>query len=112
MGMRKKTDRALNGAIVHWEQNLAAAVAGEPIKIGAAVCPLCNLFLLRDCYGCPVARHTNKTNCEKSPYNEVIEAVRSGADKEVLTGEVQRELNFLRSVQEKRKAERKRCQKK
>lgn len=107
MNMRKKTDRALNGAIVHWEANLAAAVADITFETGPDDCPLCEMFFAEGCYGCPVMEHTSRDACEGTPYKDVASAIFRRASREVLVTEVQRELNFLRSLQEKRKTERK-----
>lgn len=63
--MKKKTRRALEGAIDKWED----IVAGKEIDEGTHNCPLCKLFLKNDdCTKCPVVLATGKENCIGTPY--------------------------------------------
>jgi len=43
---------------------------------GLVTCALCKLYTVSDCIGCPVFQHTKNTNCNDSPYDQYLLALR------------------------------------
>jgi len=62
--MDEQTKQALEGSIDKWE----AIVAGTGVDRGRHNCPLCRLFYILGCKGCPVYLKTGAQNCRKTPY--------------------------------------------
>jgi hypothetical protein len=62
--MDQRTLEALQGSIKKWE----AIVAGTGVDHGIHNCPLCALFWLNNCAGCPVAESSNDISCNNTPY--------------------------------------------
>jgi len=56
--------KGLRGSKRKWER----IVAGTGIDLGAENCPLCKLYIEKNCKGCPVSIATNRMNCDGSPY--------------------------------------------
>lgn len=84
--MDAKTLKALKGSIKKWE----GIVAGTTTDLGANNCPLCRLFILFNCRGCPVRERTLRVGCYDTPY---IEHVRSPT-----VANARKEVAFLRSL--------------
>ena len=79
--MNKKTLKALNGSIQHWEQ----IIEGSEDENGIHNCSLCIFFYYRlgnykFCEGCPVEEKTGKSNCYGSPYWKWFKIFQSDAD--------------------------------
>lgn len=89
--MNKKTLKALKGSIKKWE----GIVAGTMLDLGPINCPLCSMFWLKDCAGCPVMAKTKKMGCVGTPYQSYT-MFPSG-------NTAQRELDFLKSLLPNRK---------
>lgn len=104
--MNKKTLKALEESIAHWERMRDDPDCGE--EPSGTDCPLCARFGGEErCYGCPVYDRTLRRNCEGSPLADAVVArylaVRaSPADKFVAVAEwrrqATREIQFLRSL--------------
>jgi len=62
--MNKATREALEGSIRKWR----AIVKGTGVDGGSDNCPLCQMFISRECLGCPVAEVTHRIDCDGSPY--------------------------------------------
>ena len=71
--MPKRTLAALKASIVKWEGNVAAKTPGQ-VLLGPESCPLCALFFVGDCHGCPVRQFTGDRDCCGSPYDEALDA--------------------------------------
>jgi hypothetical protein len=61
-----KTRAALERSIRHWKR----IRDGRDRQIGRVSCSLCELFIERDCEGCPVHEHTKQAHCFGTPYTE------------------------------------------
>jgi hypothetical protein len=84
--MDKTTLKALKGSIAKWE----AIVAGTGHDNGGDNCPLCKMFLYKECHGCPVNEETGRKFCHGSPYEKWNEYHS--------VGHAQAELAFLKSL--------------
>lgn len=84
--MDAKTLEALKGSVAKWE----AIVAGTGEDHGQMNCPLCYVFIIGDCEGCPVMAATGKRFCAGTPYEAYYESAKrsDAAD----------ELAFLKSL--------------
>ena len=77
--MDKKTLKALQGSIEHWEQNVKGERLDET-SISGDDCDLCGLFLVwsdpedKQCKGCPVMRKTGEQGCQGTPYFNALAA--------------------------------------
>lgn len=99
--MDKKTAKALEKSIKHWEQNVRAE---EPFQASTSAfdCALCMEF--PDCFGCPVMKHTGDDNCYGTPYYEAADALTGWKSepedetKEIFRKAAQAELDFLISL--------------
>lgn len=96
--MNKQTLKALKGSIKKWE----LIVAGEGKDLGAENCPLCQLFIVRGCKGCPVMEKTGYAECKGSPYDEWIKGTKFKNGRRADTPEKKKlaraELKFLKSL--------------
>ena len=63
--MNKRTLEALQGSIKKWDRIVKDARAMDR---GKNNCPLCEEFWGNSCRGCPVAKKTGVTSCNKTPY--------------------------------------------
>ena len=68
--MDDRTLEALKASIEKWRGHETASDPRE-VKIGSEYCPLCQIFILGGCDGCPVYEHTWKYYCSGTPYNNV-----------------------------------------
>jgi hypothetical protein len=64
--MDKKTLKALEGSIEKWEK----IIKYKEQDHGSSNCPLCIVFPLANCYGCPIAIKTKKDGCRGTPYTK------------------------------------------
>jgi len=64
--MNKKTLKALEESIEKWEK----IVARTGIDERGDNCPLCDLFSLENCDGCPIEKHTGWGDCGETPYTK------------------------------------------
>jgi hypothetical protein len=95
--MDEETKKALEGSIAKWER----IVAGTGYNMGAANCPLCQIFNHHcDDDGshycddrCPVKIKTGRNFCEGSPYDEYEGGLFGTKEEE--TEVAQRMLDFL-----------------
>jgi hypothetical protein len=62
--MDEETLNALKGSIKKHEN----IFAGIEVDHGTVNCPLCQLFRLNDCKGCPVSEKTGEKGCLNTPY--------------------------------------------
>ena len=88
--MPAATLKALRGSIRKWE----GIVAGTEEDYGEDNCPLCKLFLKKDCEGCPVSARTGKGSCFGTPYRDTLRAF----GKEAYDTAAQAEVDFLKSL--------------
>jgi len=65
--MDDQTLIALKASIKKWEKN-AKIENLENARFSPRSCPLCTLFLKKDCFGCPVRNKTGIGFCYKTPY--------------------------------------------
>ena len=63
--MKAEKLEATLGSIRKWQRIVRRTTA---VDHGAFNCPLCTLFLERDCRGCPVSEATGVSGCRGSPY--------------------------------------------
>lgn len=66
--MDAKIAEALEASILHWKQNAVADL--KDVSVTSADCALCALFVKQTegCIGCPVRGHTERGECEDTPY--------------------------------------------
>lgn len=109
--MDARTLEALRLSITHWEENLAAAKAGEEFSIYDTECALCAEFAKESttvrgnyttvCHGCPVKESSGKHCCQGTPWNRVRNLMPGkgfhSGDLNLISA-VEAELNFLRSL--------------
>lgn len=88
--MDAKTLKALHGSIAKWE----GIVAGTMDDRGEDNCPLCKLFLKKNCEGCPVFEKTLEEGCHGTPYRQTLRAKST----EEYDSHAQAELDFLKSL--------------
>lgn len=65
--MDDKTLGALQQSIAKWEANAKHHDAGD-VRISSDACPLCAIFMRKDCEGCPVKARSGRSICEGTPY--------------------------------------------
>ena len=63
--MNTITLQALQGSIEKWQQIVASTKAEDQ---GGRNCPLCDMFWVGCCRGCPVSEATGMSLCVGSPY--------------------------------------------
>lgn len=68
--MDDRTLEALKGSIAKWEGIVAGTIQDE----GILNCPLCKLFHLGGCQGCPVAETAGVSYCANTPYRDYVMA--------------------------------------
>ena len=98
--MDDKTLTALRGSIAKWQ----AIIDGTGQDRGTENCPLCAEFYNNQCFCCPVRERTGKWGCAGSPYanwaaiyyDDIVK--RDFANKPILTGLAQAELDFLTNL--------------
>ena len=98
----KDRNKALLLSIQKWETIVTALEAGLRITVdgGTTTCGLCQLYVEKNCEGCPVQEHTRQSYCRDTPYfdfSDECEDDNKGSTLET----AQRELDFLRSLQTK-----------
>lgn len=71
--MNAQTIEALKASIAKWERN-AEAKTPTKYKISEYDCPLCSLFISKDCVGCPVSERSGKALCYGTPYRPAMHA--------------------------------------
>lgn len=64
MATARQTAEALEGSIEKWRK----IVAGEDKDDGPDNCPLCHLFIDKDCWGCPVSQISEQPRCSGTPH--------------------------------------------
>lgn len=70
--MKKRTLKALQKSIEKWEKNTLAEKPRN-LTLGWGECPLCTLFIDKDCFGCPVSAKNDKhIFCQGTPYDSVV----------------------------------------
>jgi hypothetical protein len=97
--MNKETAAALEASIEKWRKN-AEIDNIEKATTGPRDCPLCVLFYMKMCEGCPVNADDQHSHCEYTPYEFAEEAYRQ----ENLDGFKQAavmEVAFLESLRDK-----------
>ena len=67
--MNNQTLTALKASIKKWEKN-ASSYEWTLIKTGPEDCPLCELFIGKNCVGCPISKKTGYSFCIKTPYDK------------------------------------------
>lgn len=92
--MDKCTLTALKGSIRKWER----IANGKGIDHGSDNCPLCKLFIMDACCGCPVRRRSGYGFCRNTPYDEWRDADVNRAVTAEYRALAQAELDFLRSL--------------
>jgi len=63
---KAKRATALEKAIKKWQGIVDGTVADE----GVINCALCQMFIRKECYGCPVSHATGRPYCAGSPYDQ------------------------------------------
>jgi hypothetical protein len=63
--MDEQTLAALRGSIEKWKE----IECHDGRDLGTANCPLCKLFFVKDCSGCPVREATGVRGCGSTPYD-------------------------------------------
>ncbi|MDO6966935.1 hypothetical protein [Rhizobium alvei] len=94
--MDERTLEALKASIANWERN-AKVEKMEDAKLGVINCPLCNMFWLDDCKGCPVAKNTGTRLCAKTPYHDAEDELENG-NIESFRKAALAEVEFLKSL--------------
>lgn len=70
MQTKTEIDRAaLMASIEKWERNAVADRRGDAL-MGPAHCPLCELYIDKDCDGCPIYAKSSTRYCGDTPYRE------------------------------------------
>ncbi len=101
--MKRTTLTALRGSIKKWEN----IVDGTSVDRAAKNCPLCKLFIKKDCVGCPVFDRVGKKDCVGTPWQNWAFSFWSDLPWKATSPERKRlaraELKFLRSLLPKKK---------
>jgi hypothetical protein len=71
--MTAEVAEALEASIAKWKRN-SRVRNPDRFLIQAEDCPLCALFYMNDCTGCPVAMKTGRAVCEGTPYYDAVKA--------------------------------------
>lgn len=118
--MDKKTKKALEASIRHWEENYNAEVPSQ-VSLGTRACALCGLFAKRvklrglQCSDkCPVKAVSGKDACKNTPYDKATDTLfdwyRRYRDYQPIAGSYDRwreaaqaEVDFLKSLRETEK---------
>lgn len=102
--MDKRTAKALEASIAHWERNVAAETP-DGAGVSGADCALCAEFRNKSenqCGGCPVRDKTGLICCLDTPYASAVSRFVSWIDDPSLRSAwraaAQRELDFLKSL--------------
>lgn len=97
--MKKRTLKALKKSIAKWEKNAERKFTHE-VRTGVSDCPLCTLFFMNSCKGCPVSEASGVTNCDNTPYNNVVnlKPLSSEPVRPALKDAIEREVAFLKSL--------------
>jgi hypothetical protein len=99
--MDARTLEALKASIAKWEKNTVAESPDE-YRTFTTDCPLCNIFYLRDCAGCPVSKNTGKMACSGTPYSAATFAkfrwMNGDGDKREAQAAALEEVAFLKSL--------------
>ena len=62
--MNAETLEALKGSVRKWNRIFCKG----GVNLGPTNCPLCKLFVLSDCEGCPVSAKSGRSGCHGTPY--------------------------------------------
>lgn len=105
--MNKKTLTALKRSIAHWER-LANGKRRAYEDIGPEDCALCDLFLHKECEGCPVFGKTLVRGCNGTPYSHAHFVIMNSKmddpfDDPLFRRAAKTELRFLKSLLPKNK---------
>lgn len=96
--MPHATLAALRGSIAKWRD----IVAGTAEDKGNENCPLCSLFLSKNCTGCPVSVASGQVHCWGTPYQKWCAVIgytkQRYAYNATSRAAAQAELDFLRSL--------------
>jgi hypothetical protein len=93
--MTPEVQAALEGSIAKWQ----AIVDGTGVDRGADNCPLCKMFISKNCRGCPVRERTGFGGCGNTPYREyVVHAFARGSGDLLALELARKELEFLESL--------------
>ncbi len=103
--MEEATTEALEGSIDKWEK----VKEGTGLDKASNNCPLCQLFMMNACEGCPVKDATGVSHCDNTPYERWSHHhYVKHKDKwtceiycSICTELAQEELDFLKSLREK-----------
>ena len=71
--MDDKTLKALKASIAKWNKNARAMTPWE-YKTNSWDCPLCVLFIWKNCSWCPVVEKTDRKGCVGTPYEGADDA--------------------------------------
>ena len=71
--MHPDTKLALKQSIRKWRNN-AVVTDVENYETGADHCPLCELYLMKGCQGCPISEKTGRAFCLDTPYDKAMES--------------------------------------
>jgi len=105
--VNKKTKKALNESIAHWERMRAFETTEEFDKEEphGPFCSLCKLFLVKyNCEGCPVFEKTGKVACRSTPYSTAYTSyfewkrINTKKNRTAWRKAATREINFLKSL--------------
>jgi hypothetical protein len=102
--MDKKTLKALKKSIIKWEKNVKNAEYNKEhdehireIVFASNDCPLCKLFYIVHCIGCPISDKTAKRYCKSTPYSYVESYLDRGYFK-ACENACRKEVKFLKSL--------------
>jgi hypothetical protein len=93
--MTPEVEVALEGSIAKWR----AIVAGTGTDLGTRNCPLCKMFIDKNCRGCPVRERTGFSRCQATPYGGYVsEVFQRGTGDLLARAAARKELEFLESL--------------
>jgi hypothetical protein len=93
--MTKKVLKALRSSIRKWQYNVRMAKSEKNIRTSAYQCPLCLLFHMKGCRGCPINEKAGFFQCTGSPYSNVTKHIRHP---QLLINACKKEVKFLESL--------------
>jgi hypothetical protein len=91
------TIEAVRASIKKWEKN-ARVKNTLNAKTGVYDCPLCTIYFIKDCIGCPIYKKTGHAGCKNTPYEEAYEAFMD-RDAARLRKHAREEVEFLKSIE-------------
>lgn len=102
--MTPKALKALRGSIRKWEK----IVLGTGVDKASENCPLCKVYIVRACRGCPVYNTTGLIGCIGTPYVDYVNAGKgpnNHPSDEAGLFHARRMLDFLRDLLPKKHAQ-------